>query len=92
MILPQDIIYPCWYPLILRTGATGYIGGDVLSQLEPKYPGIIFRVLTRDEQKGKLIKEQHPAVQIVSGDLNDAALLQEESAQADIILRELLPH
>ncbi|KAJ5367780.1 hypothetical protein N7541_001721 [Penicillium brevicompactum] len=71
---------------VFITGATGYIGGDVLSQLEPKYPGIIFRVLTRDEQKGKLIKEQHPAVQIVSGDLNDAALLQEESAQADIIL------
>lgn len=49
-------------------------------------------MLSRDEQKGNHIKEQYPAVQLVSGDLNDVDLLQEESANADIIIRELPTH
>lgn len=63
-----------------------------MSQLRSKYPEIILRVLSRDEQKGNHIKEQYPAVQLVSGDLNDVDLLQEESANADIIIRELPTH
>jgi nucleoside-diphosphate-sugar epimerase len=70
------------------TGVTGYIGGDVLSQLILKYPTFTYRVLVRTEEKGKQIQEQYPQVQIVYGDLNDRAILQQESANADIIIRE----
>lgn len=71
------------------TGATGYIGGDVLSQLQSRHPEMTIRVMTRDEDKGRQIQDQYPTVQLVKGDLSNIALLQEESANADIIIREL---
>lgn len=67
---------------------TGYIGGDVLSQLFPRYPDFHYRVLARTEEKDKQIKLQYPSVEIIHGDLSDVALLQQESAKADIIIRE----
>ncbi|PYI03977.1 NAD(P)-binding protein [Aspergillus sclerotiicarbonarius CBS 121057] len=71
---------------VFITGATGYIGGDVLSQLQPQYPETIFRILVRTEDKAKQIQSQYPGVQLIHGDLSDTALLQQESADADIII------
>ena len=72
------------------TGVTGYIGGDVLSQLHLQYPDVVFRVLVRTTDKRQQIQAQYPGVQLLLGDLSDTALLQQESADADIIIRELL--
>lgn len=49
------------------TGVTGYIGGDVLSQLILQYPTFTYRVLVRTEEKGKQIQAYYPQVQIVYG-------------------------
>ena len=51
---------------------------------------MVFRVLVRNEDSAKRIKDCYPSVQVVQGSLTDAALLREESANADIIIRELL--
>lgn len=72
------------------TGATGYIGGDVLSQLVLKYPQFVYRVLVRGPEKGSTIKSQYPSVQIVYGDLSSTEVLETESADANIIIREIL--
>ncbi|KAJ5766951.1 uncharacterized protein N7511_004567 [Penicillium nucicola] len=71
---------------VFITGVTGYIGGDVLSQLIVQYPTFTYRVLVRTEEKGKQIQARYPQVQIVYGDLNDSTILKEESAHADIII------
>ncbi|KAJ6009198.1 hypothetical protein N7522_004214 [Penicillium canescens] len=71
---------------VFVTGVTGYIGGDVLSQLILQYPTFTYRVLVRTEEKVKRIQAQYPQVQIVYSDLDDCAILQQESANADIII------
>ncbi|PWY81555.1 NAD(P)-binding protein [Aspergillus sclerotioniger CBS 115572] len=71
---------------VFITGVTGYIGGDVLSQLHLQYPDIVFRVLVRTADKGKRIQAQYPGVQLLFGDLSNPTLLQQESADADIII------
>ncbi|OGM48620.1 hypothetical protein ABOM_001954, partial [Aspergillus bombycis] len=68
------------------TGATGYIGGDVLSQLAVKHPDLTYRVLVRGADKGEQIKTQYPSVEVIYGSLDDASTLESESANADIII------
>ncbi|KAJ5306155.1 hypothetical protein N7508_005170, partial [Penicillium antarcticum] len=65
------------------TGVTGYIGGDVLSQLLPLYPTLTYRILVRTEEKGKQIRAQYPEVQILDGGLSNSAILEQESTNTD---------
>lgn len=39
------------------------------------------------EEKGKAVKEAFPKVRIVLGGLDDAKMLEEEAAKADIVIR-----
>lgn len=71
-----------------RTGATGYIGGTVLSQLAESHPEYSIRALVRDEAKGKLITDAFKEVEVVVGDLDSADILAEEVANADVVVRE----
>ena len=43
--------------------------------------------LVRTEEKGEQVKKVFPNARIVLGDLDDSALLEEEAAKADIVLR-----
>lgn len=70
-----------------RTGATGYIGGDVLSVLATKYFSLSISVLVRSPEKAQQVQAQFPSVRIVHGGLDDSDLLEKESADADIVLR-----
>ncbi|KAE8372398.1 nucleoside-diphosphate-sugar epimerase [Aspergillus bertholletiae] len=71
---------------VFITGATGYIGGDVLSQLAARYPELTYRVLVRSADKGEQIKAQYPSVEIIYGSLDDTRILESESSNADIII------
>ncbi|KAJ5900015.1 hypothetical protein N7495_004759 [Penicillium taxi] len=71
---------------IFFTGATGYIGGDALATLVAKHPELSFSALVRSSEKAEQIKAQYPNIRIVLGDLDDSALLERESAAADIVL------
>ncbi|KAB2580429.1 Uncharacterized protein DBV05_g866 [Lasiodiplodia theobromae] len=80
---------------IFLTGASGYIGGEVLHAIATAHPEYTIRALNRDATKSALITAAYPSVTIVPGSLDDSATLEAEAAQADIVLnlaaREHLP-
>ncbi|KAL5357313.1 hypothetical protein BJX96DRAFT_181576 [Aspergillus floccosus] len=71
---------------IFLTGATGYIGGDVLSVLTTKYPDFSISALIRSPEKAQQVQAQFPSVRIVYGGLDESDLLEKESADADVVL------
>ncbi|KAJ5114419.1 hypothetical protein NUU61_000178 [Penicillium alfredii] len=71
---------------IFLTGATGYIGGDALAVLTAKHPEFSYSALVRGAEKAEQVKAQYPAIEVVLGDLDDSALLERESAAADIVV------
>jgi len=73
---------------IHSTGASGYIGGDILAELISKYPAHNYRLLVRSEKSGHKVKELYPQVTVIQSDLDDSELLTKESAAADIIIRK----
>ncbi|KAJ5171697.1 nucleoside-diphosphate-sugar epimerase [Penicillium capsulatum] len=77
--------------VIFITGASGYIGGDILSQLIAKHPKHSYRLLVRNEQSQERILAAYPSVTIIPGSLEDLDVIARESAQADIIIRKNLP-
>lgn len=75
-----------------RTGATGYIGGSVLSLLAESHPEYAVRALVRDSSKGKLVTDAFAKVEIVEGELDDVDTITREASNADIVVRRFLSH
>jgi len=73
-------------PKIFITGATGYIGGDVLYALEKAHPDYEYTAIVRDSDKGAIVAASYPKTRLVYGTLDDSALLEEESSKADIVI------
>ncbi|KAH0847007.1 nucleoside-diphosphate-sugar epimerase [Fonsecaea pedrosoi] len=71
---------------VFITGVTGYIGGDALYALSKKHPEWEYCALIRTQEKANRVQQQYPKLRIVLGDLDDSAVLREESAKADIVL------
>jgi uncharacterized protein YbjT (DUF2867 family) len=69
------------------TGATGYIGGDALYALHEAHPEYEYSALVRDSDKGAPVAAAFPKIRLVYGTLDDASILEEEAARADIVLR-----
>ncbi|KAF2798630.1 hypothetical protein K505DRAFT_197291, partial [Melanomma pulvis-pyrius CBS 109.77] len=69
-----------------RTGATGYIGGDVLYALYNKHPDYEYTALVRTDQKAEPVKKAFPNVKIVIGDLDNEEVLKEEASKADVVI------
>ncbi|KAL4904195.1 hypothetical protein BDW74DRAFT_168608 [Aspergillus multicolor] len=53
---------------IFLTGATGYIGGDILYQLYQSHPDFEYALLIRTEDKAKTVLSNYPKARIVIGD------------------------
>lgn len=70
-----------------RTGATGYIGGDAFFRINQAHPEWEFTALVRSQEKGALVTSKYPNTKLVYGDLDSAALLEEEAKKADIVYR-----
>lgn len=70
-----------------RTGATGYIGGDLLYALFQAHPGWEYTCLVRNADKGAKVAAAYPKVRLVYGTLDSIELLEEEAGKADIIYR-----
>ncbi|KAL6253164.1 hypothetical protein RBB50_000885 [Rhinocladiella similis] len=71
---------------VFMTGVTGYIGGDALYALNKKHPEWEYSAMIRTQEKANQVRQQYPKLRIVLGDLDDSAVLHEESAKADIVL------
>ncbi|KAF5267292.1 hypothetical protein FOXYS1_1835 [Fusarium oxysporum] len=71
---------------IFLTGATGYIGGDVLHTLLKSHPEYKVRALVRDVSKGAAITKSYSQVQLVTGGLDDADIIAQEAQDADVVL------
>lgn len=69
------------------TGVTGYIAGDAFYVLHKTFPDFEYSLLVRTQEKADKITSQYPKARIVLGGLDDAELLEKESAAADIVLR-----
>lgn len=77
--------------LMLSTGATGYIGGDVFFDFNQAHPDWEYSVLTRTKEKGAQVSSKYPKARIVIGDLDSSDLIAEETKNADIVLRTSRP-
>ncbi|GLA59313.1 hypothetical protein AtubIFM55763_004627 [Aspergillus tubingensis] len=73
---------------IFLTGASGYIGGDVLYALKSALPTCQYTVLLRDEAKAQKLSQIYPDVQVVLGDLDASSTLEQQAREADIVIRE----
>ncbi|KII89892.1 hypothetical protein PLICRDRAFT_40076 [Plicaturopsis crispa FD-325 SS-3] len=73
---------------IFFTGATGYIGGAILTRLlaHPKAPQFKINALIRKKEKADLIASKYAAVTPVIGSQQDLQILEDEAAKADIII------
>lgn len=70
------------------TGATGYIGGEVLHRLTKAAPKIDITALVRDAHKGSQLLRAYPNVHVVHGDLDDSILIEKTAEKADVVVRK----
>ncbi|KAL6704632.1 hypothetical protein ACN47E_008029 [Coniothyrium glycines] len=68
------------------TGATGYIGGDVLYAIANTYPDLEITALVRNSDKGAKVASQYAKIRLVYGTLDHVELLTAEAAKADIVV------
>lgn len=66
---------------------TGYIAGDALAAIAAEHPDYEYACLVRSKKKAEAVKKAYPSARIVHGGLDDSAILEEEAAKADIVLR-----
>jgi nucleoside-diphosphate-sugar epimerase len=71
-------------PKIFLTGGTGYIGGSVLHTLATTHPEYSITVLLRRIPEN--FTTLYPNISIVQGDYDSATLLQQNAAEADIVI------
>ncbi|CAI7671291.1 unnamed protein product [Penicillium discolor] len=71
---------------IFLTGATGYIGGEVLHALQHAHPDYEVAALIRDSEKAGKVLAAFPKVRVVLADLDDVEIIEKESRKADIVI------
>ena len=55
------------------------------------HPDYEFTALVRNSEKGASVAAEYPSIRLVYGTLDDSALLEEESARADVVIRTNTP-
>lgn len=73
-------------PKIFLTGATGYIGGDAFYAIHSAHPDYEYTLLVRNEDRGKVVKAKYPNVKLVYGSLDDADVIEQAAAAADVVV------
>ncbi|OBT76837.1 hypothetical protein VF21_04794 [Pseudogymnoascus sp. 05NY08] len=68
------------------TGATGYVGGDVLNRLSSAASKFNITALVRDSGNSSRVTAAFPNVRIVHGELDNIELIEDEAKQADVVL------
>lgn len=60
----------------------------MLYALHAAHPDFEYALLLRDKKKAEQVANSYPKARIVLGDLDSAALLEDEAGKADIVVRE----
>ncbi|CAH0038341.1 unnamed protein product, partial [Clonostachys rhizophaga] len=68
------------------TGASGYIGGDLLYLIAKRHPEYRVTALVRNTTQIETISRFPNKVQVVQGTLDDENILEREASDADIVL------
>lgn len=71
---------------VFITGATGFIGGEVLYRVINDFPEASVTALVRTEEKAKAVKSKFPTVSTVLGDLSSFDVLEKEYDAADVVI------
>ncbi|KAL2111030.1 hypothetical protein VUR80DRAFT_387 [Thermomyces stellatus] len=71
---------------LFLTGASGYIGGDILHLLAESRPEYRVRALIRDAAKAGAVKNAFGQVEVVNGSLDDIDLIAQDAQDADVVL------
>ncbi|RSL82263.1 hypothetical protein CEP51_005271 [Fusarium floridanum] len=71
---------------IFLTGASGYVGGQVLRELVRGHPEYAITALVRDANSAASISKDYPKIRTVIGDLDDGNLVEQEASQASVVL------
>lgn len=74
------------YSHVLRTGASGYAGGQLLHQLVKSHPEYTIAALVRGAAAAETIARAYPKVRTVVGDLDDSELVEQEASKASVVL------
>ena len=72
---------------VLSTGASGYVGGQVLRELVRGHPEYAITALVRDAKSAATISQDYPKIRTVIGDLNDGDLVEKEASEASVVVR-----
>ncbi|KAL4900809.1 hypothetical protein BDW74DRAFT_188046 [Aspergillus multicolor] len=71
---------------IFLLGATGYIGGEVLHALQHAHAEYEVAALVRSPDKAAQVVAAYPRVRVVSGDLDNTSLIEEEAKKSDVVV------
>lgn len=71
---------------IFLTGATGFVGGAVLTQVYDAHPEYDFTLFVRNEERSKPFSARYPNVKFVYGTLNDSVVIERAAAEADVVI------
>ncbi|KAL4802502.1 hypothetical protein BDV18DRAFT_163904 [Aspergillus unguis] len=71
---------------IFLLGATGYIGGQILHELQTGHSEYELAALVRSPEKAEKVVAAYPKVRVVSGDLDNVDLIEEEARKSDVVI------
>ncbi|KAF2647266.1 NAD(P)-binding protein [Lophiostoma macrostomum CBS 122681] len=73
-------------PTVFLTGATGFVGGTILSCLSKTHPNIRIKALIREERAAKELQSVYSNLIPIIGDLSSLSLLTSTAAEADFVI------
>ncbi|RDW62496.1 hypothetical protein BP5796_10798 [Coleophoma crateriformis] len=74
-------------PRIFITGVSGYIAGQLATDLSKQHPEWQLVGLVRNDDQAQKIAARLPAIQTVLGDLSSHAILMREAEKADVVIQ-----
>lgn len=72
---------------IFITGVSGYIGGQLATDLSKQHPELEIVGLVRAAEQAEIIRQKLPEISTVQGDLSSHEILIQEAQKADVVIQ-----
>ncbi|KAJ9618087.1 hypothetical protein H2203_009268 [Taxawa tesnikishii (nom. ined.)] len=73
-------------PKIFLTGATGFVGGDILHAVATAFPSSSIIALVRDKSRASKIADKFKNVSLCEGDLDSKDIIAREVQECDVVI------